>query len=149
MKTLVLLVTLVGLSTLSTQALSGPASDSLGVCLTDSLSGKERKQLARWIFFAMAAHPEMERFATITDADRDDADRVVGRLFTRLLAEDCAQEARLAVNEEGPVALQGAFELVGRVAMQELMTNQDVATSISNYGRYLDQEKLNSITATE
>ena len=26
-------------------------------CLVDALNGKERKQLAKWIFFGIAAHP--------------------------------------------------------------------------------------------
>ena len=31
-------------------------------CLSDNTSGKDRKLLAKWIFLAMAAHPEFKGF---------------------------------------------------------------------------------------
>ncbi len=110
-------------------------------CLTDSLNGKERKLLARWVYFAMAAHPELLPFATVPDSARQTSDQEVARLVTRLLAEDCAQPFRVAQNQN-PQALQQAFAIMGEVAMQELMANQKVEASISNYGRYLDEEKI-------
>ncbi len=39
--------------------------------------------------------------------------------------------------------MRAAFELVGKVAMQELMTNQDVAASMSGFQNHLDRERLN------
>jgi hypothetical protein len=41
--------------------------------------------------------------------------------------------------------MQQGFELVGRVAMQELMTNQNVTKAITNYIKYVDTDKLNKI----
>lgn len=133
----------------SAPAVSGPASDMLGRCMTDALTGKERKQLAQWIFFAMSAHPEISGYARVTPADREEIDRVVGQLITRLLADDCPREVRLVLDTEGSVALQGAFELVGQVAMQELMANERVNGAISNFEKYLDEDKLNAVMGGE
>ena len=120
---------------------------NLGTCLVDSLTGKERKHLAKWIYFAIAAHPEMSSYSNIKQEDRIKTDKYVGNLVTRLLAEDCASEFKSA-QTTNPVALQRAFELVGQVAMQELMTDQDVKTSIISYIKYTDQNKIQEVLTT-
>ncbi len=43
---------------------------ALTTCFVDSLNGKERKQLATWIYFAVAAHPEMKPFSNISPQQR-------------------------------------------------------------------------------
>ena len=117
---------------------------ALGTCLTDSLTGKERKFLAKWIFFAIAAHPEMAANSNITDEQRIETDKAVGALVTRLFVEDCPKEAK-AAQKADPMVAQKAFQLVGKVAMQELMTNQKVMSAITNYGIYTDQSKINAL----
>ncbi len=119
----------------------------LGTCLVDSLTGKERKNLAKWIYFAIAAHPEMSSYSNIKQEDRVKIDKYVGTLVTRLLAEDCASEVKSAQKAD-PLALGKAFELVGQVAMQELVTNQDVETSLYSYVKYTDQKKIQAVLAT-
>src|SRR3982751_4847671 len=47
-------------------AIAGPASQSLGTCLADNTSGRDRKELAKWIFVAMSAHPDMKDVAGVT-----------------------------------------------------------------------------------
>lgn len=65
-----------------------PASDAAGTCLADSTTGKDRKQLARWIFLAMAQHPEIGDLAKVTPAALEEANKQTGALFTRLIADD-------------------------------------------------------------
>ena len=119
-------------------------AQDLGTCLIDSLNGKERKQLAKWIYFAIAAHPEMVKFSNIKDDDRVETDKYIGKLVTRLLAEDCASTAKIALKTD-PLALEKAFELVGQVAMQELMNNQSVNSAVTSYIKYADLNKLKSL----
>lgn len=126
-------------------ALAGPATDRLGVCLTDSLNGKERKDLAKWIFMGMATHPSMADHARIKDKDRKATDKQVGTLITRLLADDCAEEATRALETDGSMAFQQAFGLVGQVAMQELMQDENVNQALSGFEAYLDEEKLQAL----
>lgn len=126
-------------------AIASPSGDALGSCMADSLTGKERKQLAQWIFFAMAAHPEIKEFSKVSADAQAKTNESVGKLVTRLLTENCVEQVRAAVKEDGQAAIVGAFELVGKVAMQELMANKDVVASISGYAKFLDQEKLGAI----
>lgn len=124
---------------------AGPASDELGKCMVDSLTGKERKDLAKWVYFAMSAHPEIKQYSKITDANRTEFDKVVGSLITRLLTEDCPEKTKKAVREEGTSALEGAFRLVGEVAMQELMRDKNVSDSIEAYVKYTNLDKIKQI----
>lgn len=123
---------------------SGTAANDLGNCMIDSLNGKERKLLAKWVFFAMAAHPEINSYSNISNKDRKEVDEAFGNLTTRLFTSDCGNELRIAYKTDS-TALQKAFELVGQVAMQEIMTNRNVKSAIVNYAQYVDQEKINSL----
>ncbi|WP_162046673.1 hypothetical protein [Vibrio taketomensis] len=117
---------------------------ALTTCFVDSLNGKERKQLATWIYFAVAAHPEMKPFSNISPQQREAVDKKVGALVTRLLVEDCEQEFIVAQKRD-PLAVEAAFEMVGKVAMQELMNSEDVTQSITNYVKYTDQKAISKL----
>ena len=122
-------------------------AEQLGSCLVDSMTGKERKKIAKWLFFAMSAHPELSTYASIENPDITESDNFVGTLITRLLTEDCPQQYKTASNEVGSQAMVSAFELVGRVAMQELMTDTRVTNSIGAFEKYLDKDKINNVLA--
>ena len=123
------------------------ADSALGSCMVDSMTGKERKEMAQWIFFAIAAHPEIKEYSKISEAVKSKTDEHMANLVTRLLTEDCLTQAKTAYKQEGQAAIVGAFELVGKVAMQELMMNKDVSNSIAAYSKYLDQEKLKKVSS--
>lgn len=117
------------------------ATQKLGNCLIDQLNGKERKTLARWVFFSMGAHPEISEFLSVSSVERNKTDKYVGELITRLLVKDCPTETVKAV-KENPRAVEQSFQLVGEVAMQELMNNEQTMKAISNYVQYTDQKAL-------
>ena len=144
MKTIVKVILLTICVSIAAPAYSASPVDDLGVCLVDSLNGKERKALAKWIFFAIAAHPEINTYSSATGEDIQESDVYIGKLITRLLTENCPGELRRA-NAADPMAIQNAFELVGKVAMQELMTDENVMKAITNYANYVDQEKLQAV----
>jgi hypothetical protein len=115
----------------------------LSACLADHTSGRDRKDLARWVFFAMAAHPEIKDYlAPTAPPAREQADKVTGSLFTRLLSDSCASQTKAAVQQGGPQAVQAAFTTFGQLAMQELMTNPDVAAAMGAIEKHIDQQKL-------
>lgn len=120
---------------------------TLGSCMVDAMTGKERKEMAQWIFFAISAHPEIKEYSNVPEATKNTADMHFANLITRLLTEDCLVQAKAAVKKDGNTAIVGAFELVGKVAMQELMRSKEVSNSISAYAKYLDQEKLKKISS--
>ena len=116
--------------------------DSLSTCLVDNLSGKERKMLAKWIFFSMAAHPEIKSYAQVSLDERTANNQHVGVIVTRLLTDNCAASLKRAYSSDTN-SVRKAFEFVGRVAMQELMASPEVAKSISDYAQFADLKSIN------
>ena len=131
----------------SSNVFASAATDVTATCLADSTSGKDRKLLARWIFLAMARHPAIEHLSKATATDSEDANREMGALFTRLVAVDCAQQIKAMVAAEGPSSMETSFELLGKIAMQELMTDPKVGAAFAGIDDYIDQEKVGAVVA--
>jgi hypothetical protein len=126
-------------------AAAGPQAEALGTCLVDSTTGKDRKELARWLFSAMGAHPSLGDMFTISDPQRDEISRSMAALVTSLMTDKCAKEVRAAIQGEGSTALRSSFEILGRVAAMELQGNAEVAKAISGFEKYLDRGKFQQL----
>ena len=126
---------------------AGPHADTLGACLADHSTGKDRKDLARWMFASMSAHPDLRDISSAVEATRDQASQAVASLFTRLLTEPCRQQARAAAKHEGSQAFHAAFGSLGKLAMQELMTNREVHRTVTGFERFVDRRKLDAALA--
>jgi len=121
-------------------------SNALGKYLADNTTGKDRKDLAKWIFLAMAAHPEIKQYTNATTSTgAEESSRTFGALITRLLTDSCASETRAVVKGEGSAALKLAFEKLGQLAMQELMSDRSVTESMGLFERYLDQKRFEEL----
>lgn len=121
-------------------------SAALSTCVADSTSGKQRKDLARWVFLAMAAHPDLRQYASPeAGVAKEPTDKDVAKLFEILIAEQCATEANAAYQELGTPGIQVAFEMLGRLAMQELMTNADASAAMAAFERYVDSSRIDAV----
>lgn len=127
---------------LSLAANAQPAIEAFSNCIADNSSGKDRKEMARWIFVSMGAHPEIKSIASISATAPEETSKTMGELVTRLLGENCPREAKLAIEVAGPNALEAGFKLLGELAMRELMTNKEVSISLGLYEKYLNKEKM-------
>jgi hypothetical protein len=121
---------------------ASPTIDAASTCLTDRTTGRDRKDLVEWIFLAIARHPEIRALSAASPEAMDQSDRRIGALFTRLVAEDCPAEFRAMLAEHGPSSMAKAFEVLGRVAMTELMGHPDVAGALSGLERHADLAKI-------
>jgi hypothetical protein len=137
------------LTTLSAQASAGPAASALGKCLSDNTTGKERKELARWMFVAMSTHPEIKQLSAVTPADLDRSSKATGELFTKLLTENCVTELKAAIQAEGAASLPSAFSILGQVAMQELLSDAAVNAAMGGFERYMDFKKVEALISTK
>lgn len=129
----------------STVVQASQQSDALSTCLADNTNGKERKALARWIFISISAHPEIQDVANVPDQKRTKSNKDMANLVMKLLTESCVAQTKAAVKADGQEALQSSFKTLGGLAMQEIMTNQNVTSAISDYAKLLDGKKLNSV----
>jgi len=134
----------VGSLIFSTSTAAGPAGDALSGCLADNTTGKDRKELVQWIFVAVTAHPEIKPFSNVTEANREDADKKMAALATRLMTESCKVEFKKAIETEGRTGVENAFGLLGQLAMKEIMSNPSVNESFAAYAKYLDKSKFDA-----
>lgn len=133
------------LLSLATGAVAQPAVDSFSRCLAENTTGRDRKDLARWLFVAMGAHPEMRAIASIAESAPVESSRTVGQLFTKLIADACPSQAKAALQAVGPMAMQAGFTVLGQLAMQELMADKDVAAGMALLERHIDTARLQSV----
>ncbi|MBJ6724602.1 hypothetical protein [Geomesophilobacter sediminis] len=134
---------LVGSLITATPVLAGPATDALITCMTDNTTGKDRKDMARWVFAGMSVHPTIESLSNVTDKDRDQFDKELARMVTRLLTENCKAEAKEALGKEaGEAPLKAAFSVMGKLAMQELLNDPKVQATFTSFAKYLDEDKF-------
>lgn len=133
-------------ATLLATGWSAPASaaaiDEVKACFADSTTGRDRKMLARWVFLAMAAHPDIRAMSAATQADIDQSNRDLAALFMRLVTEDCNAQMRRTLAESGNESVKSAFEYLGQMAMMELMAHQDVTLRIGEFEKYVDLPKV-------
>ena len=97
----------------------------------------------------MSRHPELSVLAASTAEDLEKSNRRAGELFTRLIADDCPAEIGALIAEQGPGSISLAFEVLGRVAMQELMNQPDVQAVFSGLERYTDQGRIAEVLKPE
>ena len=118
-------------------------ADGLTACLADNTTGRDRKDLATWIFLAMAAHPDIKQYVgSGASAAANESARTMGALVTRLLTDACAAQARLVFKEKQSESFKLAFERLGALAMQELMTDPSVNQTMGAFANYLDQARF-------
>jgi hypothetical protein len=119
------------------------ASEALAQCLAENTSGRDRKDLARWVFFAMASHPEIRQYAAPSlTTDELKTHKAMADLVTRLLAESCLEQTQQAIVSGGSKTVEVAFRTLGELAMRELMSNPAVGESMSRFEKQIDQSRL-------
>lgn len=106
----------------------------------------EKTTLVRWMFAMMALHPDVQSSSAVTVEQRTALSKETAQLFERLLTATCEKEAREALKYEGASTLEASFSLLGQVAARELFSSPSVAEGLTEFGKYVDEKKLNALT---
>ena len=122
---------------------AGPAADAMGQCFVDKTSAEDRLVLVQWIGTAIAAHPSAEPVLTVDASALGRLDSALGALFTRLMVEDCTDTIKAAIAAEGMAVFQQSGELLGRIAMQDIMTHPAVNARMEGFAAHIDEARLN------
>lgn len=121
----------------------GNEINTLSTCLADNTSGKDRRDLATWVFFAMSAHPDMTtHMRSETEAAVLISNVKTGQLFNRLVNESCINELRSVTKAIGPQGVEAAFKTLGELAMRELMSNPQVNKRFGDVYKFIDLPAL-------
>ncbi len=133
---------MVVLTAVATAAHAGPFTDEMSKCLVRSTSEADKTLLIKWIFAAMATHPDVKSLSGVTPEMGEQLNKETGKLVMRLLTQSCKTETRQAVNFEGEDTLKASFGVLGQVAMQGLMANAEVSNYFSGLEKHLDAKEL-------
>lgn len=135
---------IVALSALAAPAAwAGPATQKLTSCLTDHATTADRRVLVRWVFTAIAAHPDLNDLISLADADVERAGREAARVLRRLQGVDCVNEAREAAAADGDVGVRAAFSTLGQLAMGTLIQHPSVRAEVAKIQRYAGEADAN------
>jgi hypothetical protein len=133
---------ILGLLTLSPATFAGEYSDALSDCLLSSTTEEGKLSLVKWMFTAMALHPAVAELADVSMSAREQANREMAELLIDLLGTRCFNETRLALSNEGALALQSSFTVLGQVAATNLFTDPNVAAGLASLETYIKAEDL-------
>ncbi len=124
---------------------ASPATDDFGRCLVNATSPGDKTGLMVWVFTALAAHPAVKPYATVTDAQRAEVSAGTARLLERLVTVDCRKETLAAIKADGPNAIQQAFTVLGQVAVAGLAQDPAVTKAMAVVTGDLDMSKFQSL----
>jgi len=130
---------------ISSGAQAGVYADDLARCMVSSTSSKDKIALVRWMFAGIALHPDVASLSNVTDAMRDEINRNTATLVERLVTQSCRKQSNEAFRYEGKTAFEQGFGVLGKVAMNELMSNENVSVGFRAYAKYMDKLKLEAI----
>tara|TARA_A100001388_G_C28574140_1_gene405712 strand:- start:263 stop:712 length:450 start_codon:yes stop_codon:yes gene_type:complete len=120
----------------------GPFGDDMSKCLVMASTSKDNILLGRWLVRVYGEHSGSKDLTNLSDYKKEQIDKDVARLLTRLLSEDCKVETKKALKFEGDIVMFNAFRVLGEVAGQELIEDKNVSNAINKFTEYVDYEKL-------
>ena len=121
---------------------AGPFTDEMAKCLAKTTTEADKVLFIQWTYAAISSHPAVESLSNISPEIREDLNQRAANMVTDLITVRCKTETMQAVKFEGDSALRASFEVLGRVAMQGLMSDPNVARYMAGLPRYFDPEKF-------
>lgn len=128
-----------------TAAQAGVYTDDLSKCLVKATAPADQQTLVLWIYAAMSSHPQVKPYSKLTESEQERATKGATELMQRLLTIDCRKEAVEAIQYEGAATMEAAFEVLGEVAMRNLMGDAAVAKMMEGMTKYLDRPALEAL----
>jgi hypothetical protein len=119
-----------------------PAQESayaraLGECMTNKSTGDDRATFAQWFAVVINSSSKVRGVATVAPGKKDELDRKVAALFTRLMTIDCRDEAKPLWRARSQAGFRTAGEVLGRLAIQEVMSGEDADRMFGGYLSYI------------
>lgn len=117
-------------------------ADALAQCMLAHTAPADKKAVIRWLVLSLATAPQVKGDLTVAAGAKDDADRQLATLFTRLVTEDCPDKARPLFKSGSPAAFRLAFAPLGQVAARDAFSDPDTAKAMMSYAQHIDFSKF-------
>ncbi|MDR3513203.1 MAG: hypothetical protein P4L73_16325 [Caulobacteraceae bacterium] len=132
---------------LASGAAASPQSDAFTKCLTEASTGKDHIVFVQWMFAALSVNSNVQAFSNVTNEQRAALTQQMADIMQRLVLADCRAEAVAAVRQDGQQVFQGSFEVFGRSAMVDLMSDPNVGKQLGALSDRLDTAKWAAFAA--
>ena len=93
----------------------------------------------------MSFHPQLMDLSNLTADDVEMVNIRVADYMTNVFAYKCNEELNMAMKYEGEESVYYAFELLGEIAMTELMEDQGVSAASEFFIDYIDMSIFEQI----
>lgn len=123
-------------------AAAAQAEGALSRCLVSSVDADDKRALTNWIFAVMARHPDVRPMVRMDAATDDRIGRDASAVFERLLADRCSAEVRAVVRTSGFDAVGNSFQVLGKIAMEDLLAHPDVEAGVGDLLKHVDFERV-------
>mgnify|MGYP000035036227 FL=1 len=137
MKKLAIFIFIFAIST-NFNSYAGPFTDDFAKCLVTKTTNQEKKDLVKWIYVTISFHPQLNQMSNLTAEDVEMANIRVADYMTNVFAYKCNDELNQAIKYEGEESVFYAFELLGELAMGELMQDEGVTAASELFIQYVD-----------
>ena len=117
---------------------AGPFTDDFAKCLVTKTTAQEKTDLVKWIYVTISFHPQLSQMSNLTAEDVEMANIRVADYMTNVFAYKCNDELNQAIKYDGEESVFYAFELLGELAMGELMQDQGVTAASELFIQYVD-----------
>ena len=119
-------------------AFAGLFTDDFAKCLVTKTTSQEKTDLVKWIYVTISFHPQLSQMSNLTAEDVEMANIRIADYITNVFAYKCNDELNQAIKYEGEESIFYAFELLGELAMGELMQDQGVTAASELFIQYVD-----------
>lgn len=120
-------------------------AEALGQCFVMQTNGHDRLAVARWMLGSLASAPQMAEVTRVDSAKKVELDQGMAKLFTRLMTQDCAALSRPLFKAKSEAGFTTAGEVLGKIAMQELLGNPEASAALGSYANYLDDSDFKKL----
>ncbi|WP_047393239.1 hypothetical protein [Chitinibacter sp. ZOR0017] len=121
---------------------AGAYADDLQRCMVNSTTAADKNALVKWMFVEFAEHPSLAEFRVVEAATKVQIEKNMAVILQRLLVDQCAKQARAAMQNEGMLGYTSAFRALGEAAGMSLMQDPKVAKGMQSFVQYVDLAKV-------
>ena len=123
---------------------AGKYTDTLSTCMIEKTTAEEQKNMGRWMFSVLSAHPDMQQFFSYTHNKdlQQQLDKKLATLMGDLLLNRCKHPLQNAIRQEGLNSIKNAGQQWAKIAVTGLSNHPDVKQQLSAYLQYINILKL-------
>lgn len=113
-------------------------------CLLKNTSERDKIILARWLMTAMSEHSSIKSKINLPVRTKQEFQQAFANYVEYILGDKCLKEAKNAMkyDEKG---FEKAFEVLGEVAMINLMEDANVMKSLEEWVNYVSEDFIKKI----